>query len=184
MFFSLKKVQFRLLTPEDKPALIDFYCKCHGDERREKLENTMTIKDDRNRLSCIAVYKGEIVGTAGLRRITLKDGDIWYVTELMVLPSSRGFGIGEKLGRTLISNIPDESFTVALFVLRKSVMAINLYKKLGLRFVEEGEKEKFKEKFKEGNNICRNLYYKMTTEHKFSFMILETCKDKRLNKFL
>lgn len=88
----------------------------------------------------VALYNTKMVGVVGLEKAGQKDKPLWWLAGLSVLPTMRGYGIGEKLLRALIKSIGEQRPIIGLSVFKDNYRAMALYRKCGFRFSSEQDK--------------------------------------------
>lgn len=87
-----------------------------------------------------ALLNGEVVGTCAL----LRDEDLFELSKMAVTEKAQGKKIGQKLGETAVTYAHEAGVKkIFLESNRKLIPALNLYKKLGFKEVENYKSEKY-----------------------------------------
>lgn len=138
--FSIDDVIFRPINPDDKLPYVEFVCNYFKDNSSERKNRISIPKYNEEFLYYIALYKKRIVGGVGMRMVSYKDTNLWRINGLSILHDLRGYGIGKKLLKTIISTVKDDNFIILLDVYKDNDRAIKLYKKVGFSVIHEREK--------------------------------------------
>ena len=102
----------------------------------EVLDNPQRNILDRGGYIAIALSGDEVVGTCALQKM---ENDHWELAKMAVAPSSKGQGVGLRLGQEIIAQARARGGH-RLFLESNTVLtpAINLYRKLGFVPVDAG----------------------------------------------
>ncbi len=137
---SIADVICRSIKAEDKARYINFIGDYFNNNPAE-IEKRQSIPECSDGfIYYIALYRQRIVGAAKVRKVQGNGRVFWQVHGIGVLEGLRGYGIGEKLLRSIISAIKEESFIIFLDVFKNNNVAIKLYKKVGFKVTDEREK--------------------------------------------
>lgn len=162
--FSIDEVIFRPIDAKDKPSYIEFVRNYFKDRLPEENADISMPRCNGGSIYYVALYKKSIIGGMGLNKISRGDTKLWHGSGLSVLPEFRGYGIGEKLLRTIISVVKDDSSIISANVQEDNYRAIKLFKKVGFSTADELEKSQL-------TNIefpCKKLV-----------LVLNNCKNKK-----
>jgi RimJ/RimL family protein N-acetyltransferase len=134
--FSIDKVIFRHIEPNDKSRYIEFICKYFKDNSLERKTISIPVCNAQF-LYYVALYKDKIVGDAGLTKIPSSQTNLWQIGGVSILPELRGYGIGERILKVIISQIKENNYIIFVSVSKYNERAIKLYKKLGFRLADK-----------------------------------------------
>ena len=136
-FFPLQELICRPLALKDKglyDRFISEYCK--NSKTNSEIPNQPFQIDIGE---YIAEYKGRIVGYAKLNKSENAVNE-WEIISLMVLREFWGYGIGEKIMKTIIKDIVNPmGKRIIIGVDKFNYKAINLYSKLGFKQTKDVE---------------------------------------------
>lgn len=111
---------------------IEDYGKEEIDKQAEKFKPEDIIKKFKNRLTYVAIYEGNVIGTASICNNFVKDKSIYWLLTVFVLPDYHKRGIG----RILIKKLEEKAtqLNAKKIVVAPSITGKNFYRKLGYEY--------------------------------------------------
>ena len=143
-----------------------------------EVEETYKLSLYDTNILLLAIINNEVIGFAlGIQLSTYHDEDfkslaskyftldeVFYNTELGVLPKYRGFGIGSKLIKERIEFAEKRGYKIiCMRTIKEGSMSMPLYKKLGFKLLEGSEHTVNTKKNKPNIKDIRVLLYKEIT---------------------
>ncbi|MFC1631821.1 GNAT family N-acetyltransferase [Candidatus Omnitrophota bacterium] len=125
--------------PDDKILFDEFkrrYSKANSAQRQTRSIPTSSPEF----VFYVAVYKGRIIGNIGSRLVVANDLTVWHMSGIGVLHELRGYGVGQGLLKSIIPVLEQRNCPIWLSARKGNAKAINLYKKMGFRVAEDGDK--------------------------------------------
>lgn len=98
----------------------------------KELDNMFEAYQDKNRIYYVVEYKGEIVGGAGIAKLSNYEGNTCELQKMYFLPVARGKGLGAKMISHCLEKAKNFGFTECyLETMPYMKAAQKLYKKTG-----------------------------------------------------